>query len=273
MLAKSAQRIQDPGPAAYYLDHVRNRMAVARQYEALLLGQNRVAYQGWRELLPISPCGTCSPMQRLSAALHGTKCLLRCRRGTPPRVWCPLKTATPGCVGGADLCYRHPELWVVQVYDLPVRQNLLVVPGTTLAPDPPCLQPPAGIAQSETFLKQMGLPYTAVDNTAMAAKYVAESGDPSKAAIASRETADLYGLEVLVPDINTDGDNTTAFIVISRKSPPPATASPCCSRWTTSRASWGGDPEDRRIRLQHGVHQEPPMPHVPLNIIFMRTGG
>ena len=46
VLAKAAQRIQDPALRPYYLDHVRNRMAVARQYEALLLGQNRVAYQG-----------------------------------------------------------------------------------------------------------------------------------------------------------------------------------------------------------------------------------
>ena len=38
----------------------------------------------------------------------------------------------------------------------------------------------------------------------MAAKFVAESGDSSKAAIASVETAALYGLEVLVPSINTD---------------------------------------------------------------------
>ena len=53
----------------------------------------------------------------------------------------------------------------------------------------------------------------------MAAKFVAESGDRSKAAIASRETAALYGLEVLVPDINTDGDNTTRFLVISREKP------------------------------------------------------
>ena len=56
-------------------------------------------------------------------------------------------------------------------------------------------------------------------NTAMAAKFVAESGDSSKAAIASVETAALYGLEVLVPSINTDGDNTTRFIVLSRDKP------------------------------------------------------
>ena len=118
-----------------------------------------------------------------------------------------------------DLCYNHPELWVVDVYDLPISQNLLVLPGTQLAQLKHVYSHQQAIAQSETFLKQFRLPATAMPNTAMAAKFVAESGDPSKAAIASAETAALYGLEVLVPSINTDGDNTTRFIVLSREKP------------------------------------------------------
>ena len=114
------------------------------------------------------------------------------------------------------------------------------------------------IAQSETFLKQMQLPCTAMANTAMAAKYVAESGDPSRAAIASRETAALYGLEVLVPDINADGDNTTRFIVISKERP--AQRQPvlfAVHGGQQARQAGRGDPEDRRFRLQYGVDQEP----------------
>ena len=45
---------------------------------------------------------------------------------------------------------------------------------------------------------------------------MAEGGDKSLAAIASAETAALYGLKVLAADINSDGDNTTRFIVISK---------------------------------------------------------
>ena len=132
----------------------------------------------------------------------------------------PFENSHAGDVSAVlDLCYKHTELWVVQVYDLPVRQNLLVLPGASLTGIRHVYSHQQAISQSETFLKQMRLPCTAMDNTAMAAKFVAESGDRSKAAIASRETAALYGLEVLVPDINTDGDNTTRFIVISREKP------------------------------------------------------
>ena len=51
----------------------------------------------------------------------------------------------------------------------------------------------------------------------MAAKQVAEKADPPVGAIASAETAALYGLQVLVPEVNQADGNTTRFVVISRK--------------------------------------------------------
>ena len=207
VLQKAADRIQDPALRPYYLDHVRNRMAVARQYEALLLGQNRVAYQGvegafahiaLRELFPHAEAVSCPTWDEVFA---------RVSAGDAAYGVVPFENSHAGDVSAVlDLCYNHAELWVVQVYDLPVRQNLLVLPGAALTGIRHVYSHQQAISQSETFLKQMGLPCTAMDNTAMAAKFVAESGDRSKAAIASRETAALYGLEVLVPDINTDGD-------------------------------------------------------------------
>ena len=53
-------------------------------------------------------------------------------------------------------------------------------------------------------------------NTAVAAKKVAQTGDPCIGAIASVETAQLYGLQVLQSNINKSGENTTRFAVLSR---------------------------------------------------------
>jgi prephenate dehydratase len=53
-------------------------------------------------------------------------------------------------------------------------------------------------------------------NTAMAAQKVAQDGDRSAAAIASEETAGLYGLQILDHDINESQVNTTRFAVFSR---------------------------------------------------------
>ena len=54
------------------------------------------------------------------------------------------------------------------------------------------------------------------NNTALAAKTVAESGDKTVGAIASAETAAIYGLKVLEASINKSGENTTRFAVLSK---------------------------------------------------------
>ena len=54
------------------------------------------------------------------------------------------------------------------------------------------------------------------NNTALAAKTVAEKGDRSLGAIASVETAEIYGLKVIEANINKSGENTTRFAVLSK---------------------------------------------------------
>jgi prephenate dehydratase len=53
-------------------------------------------------------------------------------------------------------------------------------------------------------------------NTALAAKIVAETNDKSLGAIASVETAEIYGLKVIEANINKSGENTTRFAVLSK---------------------------------------------------------
>ena len=182
----------------------------------------------------------------------------------------PFENSHAGDVSAVlDLCYNHPELWVVDVYDLPISQNLLVLPGTQLSQLRTVYSHQQAIAQSETFLKQFRLPATAMANTAMAAKFVAESKDATKAAIASAETAALYGLEILVPNINTDGDNTTRFIVLSREKP---TAGNRFSLLFTVDNKPGKLAEVIQVIGASGFNMESiksrPMPHVPFEYYF-----
>ena len=150
-----------------------------------------------------------------------------------------------------------------------ISQNLLVMPGTQLSDLTRVYSHQQAIAQSETFLKQFGLPATAMPNTAMAAKFVAESGDRTKAGIASVESAALYGLEVLVPSINTDGDNTTRFVVLSKEKP---TAGNRFSLLFTVDNKPGKLAEVIQIIGASGYDMESiksrPLPHVPFDYYF-----
>ena len=217
VLEKAAARIHAPALRPYYKDHVQNMMDVAKQYEALILGQNRAAYQGvegafahiaLRALFPHAEAVSCPTWDEVFAAVE---------RGDAAHGVVPFENSHAGDVSAVlDLCYNHPDLWVVDVYDLPISQNLLVLPGTQLAEIRSVYSHQQAIAQSETFLKQFHLPATAMLNTAMAAKMVAEKGDRHAAAISSHPCAELYGLESVRDDIQDSDNNYTRFICIAK---------------------------------------------------------
>ena len=170
VLEKAAARIQNAALRPYYKDHVQNMMDVAKQYEAEVLGRNRAAYQGvegafahiaLRALFPHAEAVSCPTWDEVFDAVS---------RGDTAHGVVPFENSHAGDVSAVlDLCYNHPELWVVDVYDLPISQNLLVLPGTQLAQLKHVYSHQQAIAQSETFLKQFRLPATAMPNTAMAA--------------------------------------------------------------------------------------------------------
>ena len=81
---------------------------------------------------------------------------------------------------------------------------------------------PQALAQSNEYIMRRKFDTIEATNTAVAAKQVAETGDKSLAAIASAETAELYGLEVLDAQINTLSDNKTRFAAFSKSLNMPA---------------------------------------------------
>ncbi len=74
-----------------------------------------------------------------------------------------------------------------------------------------------GILQCAEFIKGLGAETKVMENTAVAAKFVAECDDESVAAICSPECAAIYGLGVLKTNVQDEGNNYTRFICISKK--------------------------------------------------------
>ena len=75
---------------------------------------------------------------------------------------------------------------------------------------------PQALGQCADRIQKAGWTVQEYPNTALAAKYVAESDDRSVAAIASEEAAEVFGLEVLERNLNASRSNTTRFAVFSR---------------------------------------------------------
>lgn len=128
----------------------------------------------------------------------------------------PFENSSAGPVAETyDLLIKH-NLVIIGEQVVKVQQHLLGVPGATLADIKEVHSHPQGLAQCQDYLKQQ--PWTQVPslNTAISAQMVASNGDKSIAAIASSRAAELYGLEVLAPAINTDQTNHTRFVVVAR---------------------------------------------------------
>ena len=110
------------------------------------------------------------------------------------------------------------DLKINAVFDLPVNHCLLVKPNTDLSKIRTVYSHPQALAQCSVYLNGHGYEPSAMDNTAFAAEFVANSDDDTVAAIASEQAAKKNGLTVAAKGIQTSGkQNYTRFIAVSKE--------------------------------------------------------
>ena len=130
----------------------------------------------------------------------------------------PLENSTAGSVNMVyDLMMQH-DFRIVRSVRLKVDHNLLAKPGTELENIREIYSHEQAISQCAGFLRSLpGVKVIRCENTAMAAKMVAESERDDVAALSSRACIDLYNLKCLADAVQDQGNNYTRFICISRK--------------------------------------------------------
>ena len=126
-------------------------------------------------------------------------------------------TTTGGITDSYDLLVEF-ENYIVGEHVLKVNQVLLGLPGAKLSDIRTVYSHPQGILQSRKFLEQ----YPAIrtiegESTAWSARKVAQDGDITQAAIASRRAAKTYGLNILAEKTNYEDSNSTRFIIITNQ--------------------------------------------------------
>jgi prephenate dehydratase len=127
----------------------------------------------------------------------------------------PIHNVTAGPVEDVARLLPLSGLRVLSEHDMVIRQNLMALPGVTLADLSEVHTHPMAIGQCLKFLKAHNLPGIAALDTAGAAQDLARSRDRSIGVIAARAAAALYGLEILAPDIQDDPSNFTRFVVVA----------------------------------------------------------
>lgn len=208
--------IKDYEISSYYVRFLNDLMAVSKQYQERLISGTKIAYCGIEgafaniAVTKIFPYGNAVSYPDFRAAYEAVE------NGECDCCVLPIENSYAGEVGQVmDLMFSG-SLYVNGIYTLRVAHHLLGVGGAGLKDVKKVVSHPQALAQCAGYIRKKGYATEEYTNTAAAAKAVKELNDPATAAIASAETARLYGLEILDHDINESAVNSTRFAVFSR---------------------------------------------------------
>lgn len=148
-------------------------------------------------------------------------------RGAVARGMVPIENSVEGSVNITldTLAFQTHAVVIQREIVLPIRHALLARPGTKLGDVRAIVSHPHATAQCREFLARRlpGVEIHAANSTAEAARAVSER-EETWAAIGTRLAADIYGLEVLAPDIEDRRESFTRFVLLGRDPAPPSGA-------------------------------------------------
>ena len=129
----------------------------------------------------------------------------------------PIENSSNGSVRAVYELLQDHNLTIVRSTRLCIRHELLALPGVKMGDITEIYSHEQAIGQCSKFLNSLnGVRVIPCDNTAAAAKMVAERGDRHVAAISSHPCAALYGLETVSDEIQDSDNNYTRFICVTK---------------------------------------------------------
>ncbi len=216
VIEQNSVLVDDEVLKGYYIDYLKHVMSISRAYQSRMQSGLKVAYSGVEGAFAhiaagrIFPDGNRTSYSDFKAAYDSVV------SGECDVAVLPIENSYAGEVGQTiDLIFSG-ELFINGIYELDIHQNLLGLPGATVDDIKKVTSHPQALSQCHDYIKLRGLTTEEANNTALAAKTVAEANDKSLGAIASLETAEIYGLKVIEANINKSGENTTRFAVLSK---------------------------------------------------------
>ncbi len=144
-------------------------------------------------------------------------CFVAIEKGKAELGMIPIENSLAGRV--ADIHHLLPTsgLHIIGEHFLPIHFQLMAIPGTKLSDIRSVHSHIHALGQCRKVIRAHRWAAMVAADTAGAAREVAELGDRSRAALAPRMAAQLYGLDILGEDVEDAAHNTTRFIILSKK--------------------------------------------------------
>lgn len=128
----------------------------------------------------------------------------------------PIENSIAGRV--ADIHHLLPTsgLHIVGEGFLPIHFQLMALPEADLGTIKSVYSHVHALGQCRKIIRKLGLKAHVAGDTAGSARQVAEWKDPTRASLAPRMAAEIYGLKILAEDVEDEAHNTTRFVILSK---------------------------------------------------------
>ena len=128
----------------------------------------------------------------------------------------PIDNSVAGRVADIHHLLPRSNLYIVGEHFLPVHHQLMVVPEADPAGIRSVHSHVHALGQCRKVIRELSIKPVVAADTAGAARELSQLRDHSKAAIATRLAAEIYGLKIIREDIEDESHNTTRFVILSR---------------------------------------------------------
>jgi len=175
----------------------------------------RIVYQGEPGANSHLACREAFPEMEAVACPTFEDALQAVKSGEARLAMIPIENSVAGRVADIHHLLPNADLYIVGEHFLRVRHQLMAIPGATLQTVKKVLSHTQALGQCRRKLMELGLKPVPEADTAGSARLVSEAKDPALAAIAPTLAAEIYGLDILMGDIEDEVHNTTRFVVLS----------------------------------------------------------
>ena len=216
VIERNSALVGDDTIREYFPAFQKNLMDLSKAFQSRLIDGIKVAYCGVPGAFAHIAAKQMFPEAELVSFQSFEQAYKSCEEGETDLAVLPIENSFAGDVANVmDLMFSG-SLHINQVVEVAAIQNLLGVEGATRESIKEVVSHPQALSQCAAFIRKNGYTANEYPNTAIAAKFVAEKNDPAIAAIASLEAAEIFGLKVIEPHINSSSTNTTRFAAFSR---------------------------------------------------------
>ncbi|MEO1136140.1 MAG: prephenate dehydratase [Pseudomonadota bacterium] len=180
-------------------------------------GSVQVAYQGEPGAFSELACVTFAPGMTPVPCATFERAIAEVASGRAVRAMLPIENSLAGRV--SDIHHLLPDagLHIVAEHFLAVEHHLMARPGVQLSDIKVVRSHAMALGQCRGILEALEVRPEVSGDTAGAAKWLAEHGEPGDAVIASVRAAEIYGLNILKANVEDEKHNTTRFLEMARE--------------------------------------------------------